>query len=136
MTWRQWLNYLHRQLYVLDTYTDRHNRQTNHTMMVLHSLLSWLLVLPSLSGAAAAGGGGSALWGAGIGHERTYLPRCTGADVCAWAVLHLLCKPQPCRQVHSCRLCRGGQVLPADGRTQQRATDTQPPPAQNPFWWP
>ncbi len=50
MGWRAWLNYLHRQLFVLDTYTNRHNRATNHTMMALHSGLSWLLVLPSLAG--------------------------------------------------------------------------------------
>ncbi len=50
MDWTAWLNYLHRQLFVLDTYTNDHNRKTNHTMMVLHSLLSWLLVLPSLAG--------------------------------------------------------------------------------------
>ncbi|EFJ40451.1 hypothetical protein VOLCADRAFT_119967 [Volvox carteri f. nagariensis] len=49
MGWAAWLNYLHRQLFVLDTYTNDHNRRTNHTMMVLHSVLSWLLVLPSLA---------------------------------------------------------------------------------------
>ncbi|GIL92413.1 hypothetical protein Vretifemale_19963 [Volvox reticuliferus] len=49
MTWAAWLNYLHRQLFVLDTYTNEHNRKTNHTMMWLHSILSWLLVLPSLA---------------------------------------------------------------------------------------
>ncbi|KAG2488516.1 hypothetical protein HYH03_013019 [Edaphochlamys debaryana] len=47
-----WLNYLHRQLFVLDTYTSPHNRATNHTMMLLHSLLSWALVLPSLAALA------------------------------------------------------------------------------------
>ncbi|GLI66855.1 hypothetical protein VaNZ11_010841 [Volvox africanus] len=49
MTWAAWLNYLHRQLFVLDTYTNEHNRKTNHSMMWLHSILSWLLVLPSLA---------------------------------------------------------------------------------------
>lgn len=58
MTWRQWLNYLHRQLFVLDTYAGAHNRSTNHTLMALHSLLSWLLVLPSLAGERGGGGGG------------------------------------------------------------------------------
>ncbi|KXZ49587.1 hypothetical protein GPECTOR_20g443 [Gonium pectorale] len=48
MTWSGWLNYLHRQLFVLDTYSNEHNRRTNHAMMVIHSMLSWALVLPSL----------------------------------------------------------------------------------------
>ncbi|KAK9864087.1 hypothetical protein WJX84_002864 [Apatococcus fuscideae] len=42
----QWWNYLRRQLYVLDTYASDKNRRTNHTMMLLHSWLSWGLVLP------------------------------------------------------------------------------------------
>ncbi|KAG2437459.1 hypothetical protein HXX76_006109 [Chlamydomonas incerta] len=54
MTWRQWLNYLHRQLFVLDTYAGAHNRATNHTMMAAHAALSWLLVLPSLAALATA----------------------------------------------------------------------------------
>lgn len=46
VSWRQYFNYLHRQLYVLDTYTNRHNRTINHTMMGVHSWASISFVAP------------------------------------------------------------------------------------------
>eukprot|EP00775_Hariotina_reticulata_P008153 gene8153-8346_t len=36
-TWKQYWNYLRRQLFVLDTYYNRHNQVINHTMMIAHS---------------------------------------------------------------------------------------------------
>ncbi|GIM01680.1 hypothetical protein Vretimale_6482 [Volvox reticuliferus] len=119
MTWAAWLNYLHRQLFVLDTYTNEHNRKTNHTMMWLHSILSWLLVLPSLAVlqgarracnsrrrrppwtrcrhgattavATAAGGGGRGGGGLGGGALRTRLHDSRDLGLVPGAV------PQPCR---------------------------------------
>ncbi len=49
---RYW-NYLRRQLYVMDTYVTPHNRLVNHTMLALHTYLSWAFVLPCLTGASA-----------------------------------------------------------------------------------
>ena len=49
-TWRQYWNYLRRQLYVMDTYCNAANRKLNHTMMVVHPLLSLAFVLPSTIG--------------------------------------------------------------------------------------
>ena len=48
---RYW-NYLRRQLYVMDTYVTPHNRLVNHTMLALHTYLSWAFVLPCLTGAS------------------------------------------------------------------------------------
>ena len=42
----QFWNYLRRQLYVMDTYCNAHNRSLNHTMLALHSYLSWAFILP------------------------------------------------------------------------------------------
>ncbi|CAK0746217.1 hypothetical protein CVIRNUC_001675 [Coccomyxa viridis] len=42
----QFWNYLRRQLYVMDTYCNAHNRALNHTMLALHSYLSWSFILP------------------------------------------------------------------------------------------
>ena len=50
LTWRQYFNYLHRQLYVLDTYATNHNRRVNHSMMLLHAWASSAAVLPTLLG--------------------------------------------------------------------------------------
>lgn len=50
VSWGQYWNYLRRQLYVLDTYTNRHNRLINHTMMVVHSWASWAFAAPALMG--------------------------------------------------------------------------------------
>lgn len=45
-TAKQCWNYLRRQLYVMDTYCNAHNRTLNHTMLALHSYLSWAFILP------------------------------------------------------------------------------------------
>lgn len=45
-TLRRWWNYLRRQLVVLDTYSNEHNRRTNHTMAVAHCWASLGVVLP------------------------------------------------------------------------------------------
>ena len=47
-TAEQCWNYLRRQLYVMDTYCNAHNRTLNHTMLALHSYLSWAFILPLL----------------------------------------------------------------------------------------
>lgn len=44
---RRWWNYLRRQLYVMDTYSNTHNRRTNHGLAALHSYASWGVVLPA-----------------------------------------------------------------------------------------
>jgi hypothetical protein len=44
---RYW-NYLRRQLYVMDTYACAAAARTNHTMLALHSYLSWAFVAPAL----------------------------------------------------------------------------------------
>ena len=49
---RRWWNYLRRQLYVMDTYSNAHNRRTNHTLALFHSYASWGVVLPATTGAA------------------------------------------------------------------------------------
>eukprot|EP01023_Acetabularia_acetabulum_P004251 TRINITY_DN11773_c0_g4_i1.p1 TRINITY_DN11773_c0_g4~~TRINITY_DN11773_c0_g4_i1.p1 ORF type:complete len:520 (-),score=50.65 TRINITY_DN11773_c0_g4_i1:86-1645(-) len=46
VTWRQFWNYLRRQLYVLDTYADDHNRTVNYTMMTAMFYLSWAFAIP------------------------------------------------------------------------------------------
>ena len=48
---RYW-NYLRRQLYVMDTYVTPRNRLVNHSMLGLHTYLSWAFVLPCLTGAS------------------------------------------------------------------------------------
>ncbi len=50
-TWRQYANYLHRQLFVLDTYANRHNRLLNHTMMAVHAWASAAWAASALLGA-------------------------------------------------------------------------------------
>lgn len=50
MTWSQYWNYLHRQLYVMDTYCNDANKRLNHTMMALHPYLSLAFVIPTLTG--------------------------------------------------------------------------------------
>jgi hypothetical protein len=47
---RRWWNYLRRQLYVLDTYSNAHNRRTNHVMALLHCYGSWGFVIPAFTG--------------------------------------------------------------------------------------
>lgn len=49
-SWGQYWNYLRRQLYVLDTYSNRHNRLLNHTMMWVHSWASLAFAAPVLLG--------------------------------------------------------------------------------------
>ena len=53
---RQWWNYLRRQLCVLDTYYNAHNRRTNHVMAVFHCWASLGFVLPLTTGAGATEG--------------------------------------------------------------------------------
>lgn len=45
-TAEQFWNYLRRQLYVMDTYYNTHNRSLNHTMLALHGYLSWAFIVP------------------------------------------------------------------------------------------
>lgn len=45
-----YLNYLHRQLYVMDTYATPHNRAINHTMAAIHSYLSAAFVAAIAAG--------------------------------------------------------------------------------------
>eukprot|EP01026_Neomeris_dumetosa_P029177 TRINITY_DN2364_c1_g1_i1.p1 TRINITY_DN2364_c1_g1~~TRINITY_DN2364_c1_g1_i1.p1 ORF type:complete len:488 (-),score=30.17 TRINITY_DN2364_c1_g1_i1:138-1601(-) len=45
VTWKQYWNYLRRQLYVLDTYSDPHNRSVNSTMMFFLVYLSWAFAI-------------------------------------------------------------------------------------------
>jgi hypothetical protein len=67
---RQYWNYLRRQLYVLDTYSNAHNRALNRTMMCVHcwagAVLVAALVLAGAAGWACAAGTASCLLG-GIG---------------------------------------------------------------------
>ena len=42
---RQFWNYQRRQLYVMDTYCNAHNRRLNHIMLALHCYLSWAFVI-------------------------------------------------------------------------------------------
>ena len=49
-SWQQYRNYLRRQLYVLDTYASSSNRRTNHSLMLIHSYLSWAVILPATTG--------------------------------------------------------------------------------------
>lgn len=54
-TLRRWWNYLRRQLYVLDTYSNDHNRRTNY-LLALIFVYSWLaFVLPFTTGAPLVG---------------------------------------------------------------------------------
>lgn len=46
-SWRQYWNYLRRQLYVMDTYATKSNKRINHSLMLIHSYLSWAIVLPA-----------------------------------------------------------------------------------------
>lgn len=57
-SWPRYWNYLRRQLYVLDTYADEHNRRLNHTMMWLHATASAALSAPLLTGTCQV-----AVWG-------------------------------------------------------------------------
>ena len=50
-SWRAYWNYLRRQLYVLDTYFNAHNRVLNHTMMAVHAWASAAFTLAALTGA-------------------------------------------------------------------------------------
>ena len=52
---RRWWNYLRRQLYVLDTYANPHNRRTNHTLALFHSYAAWGVVLPTVTGGWVGG---------------------------------------------------------------------------------
>ncbi|CAL5219139.1 g915 [Coccomyxa viridis] len=45
---RQFWNYQRRQLYVMDTYCNAHNKRLNHTMLALHCYLSWAFILALL----------------------------------------------------------------------------------------
>ena len=42
---RQFWNYQRRQLYVMDTYCNAHNRRLNHIMLALHCYLSWAFII-------------------------------------------------------------------------------------------
>jgi hypothetical protein len=48
---RRYWNYLRRQLYVMDTYANPHNRATNHGLAAFHAFASWGVVLPATTGA-------------------------------------------------------------------------------------
>lgn len=52
MSWHRYWNYLRRQLFVMDTYVSLRNRQTNHTMMALHSYMSLAVIIPVCTGDA------------------------------------------------------------------------------------
>lgn len=41
---------MRRQLYVMDTYVTDSERHTNHSMMLIHSYLSWAVVVPAITG--------------------------------------------------------------------------------------
>lgn len=41
--------YCHRR-YVMDTYSNDHNRRTNHGLAAFHSFASWGVVLPATTG--------------------------------------------------------------------------------------
>lgn len=45
-----YINYLHRQLYVMDTYATQHNRAINHTMAAIHCYLSAAFVTAIVAG--------------------------------------------------------------------------------------
>ena len=47
-SFRRYWNYLRRQLYVLDTYANLHNRCSNYALAVLHCYGSWGFCLPVL----------------------------------------------------------------------------------------
>ena len=49
LTWLKYLNYIYRQLYVLDTYVDTHNRRLNLVLLAVHSYASLSVALGSLS---------------------------------------------------------------------------------------
>lgn len=49
MTWPKYLNYIYRQLYVLDTYVDGHNRRLNLILLAVHSFASLAVALATLS---------------------------------------------------------------------------------------
>lgn len=49
-SWKQYWNYVRRQVYVMDTYSNRVNRQINHAMMFLHSYLSLAFTVPATLG--------------------------------------------------------------------------------------
>ena len=46
-TWRQWWNYMRRQLFVMDTYSTTHNKRVNHGMLLVLSYLCLLYTSPS-----------------------------------------------------------------------------------------
>lgn len=48
--WSEYWNYLRRQLYVMDTYATSSNKRTNHTLMIIHSYLSWAIIMPATTG--------------------------------------------------------------------------------------
>jgi hypothetical protein len=45
LTWRMYFNYIYRQLYVLDTYVDAHNRRLNLILLAVHSYASLSVAL-------------------------------------------------------------------------------------------
>ena len=49
-SWSEYWNYLRRQLYVMDTYATSSNKRTNHTLMLIHSYLSWAIIMPATTG--------------------------------------------------------------------------------------
>ena len=54
-SWRQYWNYLRRQLFVLDTYATPHNRALNLVMASVHVWASSAAAAPVLAGACAGG---------------------------------------------------------------------------------
>ncbi|KAI3425799.1 hypothetical protein D9Q98_007774 [Chlorella vulgaris] len=94
---RRYWNYLRRQLYVMDTYSNAHNRRTNHGLAAFHAFASWsvvlpattvmlrlalwflaILLLPTQQVYGGPGGGGSYLW-----------LRLFGIDRCPWSLVSL-----------------------------------------------
>ncbi len=49
-SWGQYWNYLRRQLFVLDTYSNHYNRTLNWGMMAFHSWASAAFALPVIMG--------------------------------------------------------------------------------------
>lgn len=115
---RYW-NYLRRQLYVLDTYCNRHARLTNHVMAAFHCYASAAFVLPAalvalrlalctlavlvwlaLQAAQVAQHGPAAVWQGhhhaaaapainGAGAEQGWLHLFGGQQECGWGLVSL-----------------------------------------------
>ena len=51
-SWQTFWNFLHRQMYVLDTYITRKNKRINHALAAAHFIVSCALALPIPTGEA------------------------------------------------------------------------------------